>query len=375
MAAVSTSSQTVIDIASITPFRPDPIRVVPKYLFETCYRARKTYDSRYLGLLRAKAQTITLSEIKGFSIENAAKVKRAKEFDWVYGLDRLEIEFLQTDGMMQKTALKVEDIVRINKYFSRFIHEKRLRNETRRDCFAGQFRKELFRFSIANFTPTEAIALHFIEEKIRKSHSKAQLASISDPTIKINPCIVPKNWLRNKLTFHIARSRNSSSSSASSSASFPFAIDVDMVDKWADANGEIDLIKWLQQRMHYCPAPSQIKSNLQKVLDAINSSSMHPIEKAARILFEIAKINVFEDDNIETGVAIVSAILLHHGYLPPVIEDKDYEEFTNCITKHLNKKDGHTHLQNFIAKLIQEAQKKFKSDSRDIKEFSVDEKK
>ena len=117
MAATSSVSSDRIDLASIGPFSPSQKKKVPAYLFENAStnQTRKSYDSRYLSILREKARGIQPSDIKGYKGDDSRKVEIAREFDWVFGLDQLEKEYLAEDRFMLDTVLKIEDILKLNR--------------------------------------------------------------------------------------------------------------------------------------------------------------------------------------------------------------------------------------------------------------------
>ncbi|NGX33970.1 MAG: hypothetical protein K1060chlam1_00314 [Candidatus Anoxychlamydiales bacterium] len=376
MAATSSVSEDRIDLASIVPFSSSPLKKVPKYLFgnPNPNQTSLSYVAECLSKLRERARVIKLSEITTLKEEDSRKIAIAKEHDWIYCLDQLEKDYLPREGM-QLTALKIKYLVKINRYLSRFTHANKLRDAADKVNLPGEFRKENLRSSIHCMNATEVIAFQFIEEEVSKEIRKVQRESkdrpqpISDPSTIIKQLKRKKTWLSKKL-IDLRKLQSKDKSSLFSRCSYKEI--KDLVNSWADSNDNIDLIKWLKDRIHYFPAPLEIQSKLQKVIDSIKSSKMHPIEKAAKICFDFTKIHVFNNANLETARVMGYAILLSYGYLPPIIGVDDYKKHLACIDRGIEKEEeGHIPLTNFLAKQILNTQNKFKSDPRgDISAFS-----
>ena len=95
--------------------------------------------------------------------------------------------------------------------------------------------------------------------------------------------------------------------------------------------GYIDSGFWIYKRIYAFCSPEEILPNLTEALKDLTTSSLHPIEKAARIWLNIVRIHPFNGAHKRTGKALASRILLEAGYLPPVLTRKDVEEYTNVL--------------------------------------------
>jgi len=356
MAAISKIHQVNVDLPSIKPFQEEPIKTIPKYLFENCnLEICNNYNSEYLMLLRAKARVITPYDIIILKIDDSKKKEKAKEFDWIYALDQLEKEYLKNETLMLDTALKIEDLKKMNGYLSRLTENPKLRDNSVPKHQPGDFRKINTRWSKNNLNVNELIAIKLFEKEISKDCPAGSIGSISDDLVTSKSFFVKASFLRKKLQYY---KKHPNLPELAENAFLIPDIDPEIVENWKDSNGRINICKWLKARMHYFPNFLNIQSELQSSLDSIKDPKMHPIEKAAKIWFDIVRIHTFYEGNKRTGKAIGSAILLLNGYLPPFIKEEDYKEYIDCFEKNFEEKDGHIPLTNFIAKKILEIQKK-----------------
>ncbi len=141
--------------------------------------------------------------------------------------------------------------------------------------------------------------------------------------------------------------------------------DLSKVDLWEAENKEhsdhrpgfVHLGVWEGKRRHDFPSPHVIESSLEEVLALLQNDDLHPIEKAARVWYEIVQIHPWDVANKRTGKGIGSMIFLEHGYLPPLISEKgEAERFGRLFIEGFEKEDGYKSFVEFIAHAVEKTQ-------------------
>ena len=102
--------------------------------------------------------------------------------------------------------------------------------------------------------------------------------------------------------------------------------------------------------------PQVIESRLRQALLYCSSESLHPIEQAAHLWLDLVRIHPFNGAHKRTGKALASFILSKHGYLPPLITEKDLESYTKILIDSLDPKTGYERFTQFVARLVKRTQ-------------------
>jgi hypothetical protein len=348
-----------INFNSIPKFSEFPIAHFPLYVDENsneetpCHYSPLDFED-----LKVKSRDITIPEWyhSHKSSSPAQKMKMiaySKELDWFHGLEAMEKELLPIDKNIQ-TALTVDSILKYNGYFSRLVN-----------LYAAEFRHLMSRKAKYTFEDiNETVFLFITENHIARNHSpeeaEALLRSFSAPETKHKTYLIKRETLEGLFESllhpnHPPLKFESEESEAKFKRDWHL-ISPKAVQKWITQQGRtddnLDIAQWLRERVHYYPVPTTLEKELQTSIDTIASPEMHPIEKAARIWFDIARMNMSHKANRRTGKAICAAILLKHGYLPPKIGPEDKEEYVATLRKGMEEVDGHRKFTKFVAKMI-----------------------
>lgn len=353
MAATFESMKNGSNLTTIKPFYDHPIREVPKYVFEN-YNDKifTSYSPEFLASLKEKAKVITPSEILSYKMEDKQKIQKGKEFDWIYALGKLENEYLSI-ALDLMGVLKVENIMALNRYLSRLAENKELRTHPEFEHTPGQFRKHSFLKNAPNLPFEEVLITGLFELMVSYRFKGENFISIlsSHKKYYAHKSAIIYQIAKNKKNFDELKLKDNLK-----------GIDLaKKVRQWADKKGNIELIQWLKEKTYCSPEPSTIDSELKKVINSINDSKMHPIEKAAKILYEIVRIKPFWKANKRTAKIAAFAILLSNGYLPPVIAgEKNKKELSDCFNFTNIEENSHLKLTAFLANQISITQEKFK---------------
>ena len=120
--------------------------------------------------------------------------------------------------------------------------------------------------------------------------------------------------------------------------------------------GWIDIHKWHDNRVHSFCHHSKIPQLLRDLVDAYTRSSLHPIEKAARIWLDCVRIHAWNGAHKRTGRALAAIILLQHGYLPPILTKDDVALYDEIFIKSLNPESGYELFTQFVARMVKRTQ-------------------
>lgn len=343
-----------IELDSV-PRSDEPIRIIPKYVFENCNQVTcNNYQPSFLKLLRDRAKEIKLSELQKMIPDKDTLTTKAEEFDWVYGLDYLEENVLSDKNFirLRESYFTVDNIIEINGIFSRFCNDR-----------PGKFRERGIRWPKKDLDLEENAVLSYLEGKLQHDEGADWYSTLSDPYCKPKVHKISVIEIRGFLTF----ARDNPEEVVFEDKKIKNKdINPLRVNEWKKKYGMrknkvIDMTRWLQDHVHYFPPPSGIKSELQKSLDSIKDPKMHPIEKASRIWLEIVRLHISHEANKRTGKAIGSMILLAYGYLPPKIAKGDTQEYVKGMERAMEEKEGYKRFTQFIARKIIATYKEYSS--------------
>lgn len=362
---------SLINLNSIPKFSEKSIQKIPVYVFGNCNQVTcNDYSPELLEKIKKFSKNITNSSLEKLVPEHDARVLKAEELDWVYGLNQLEEEFLGSDAFCQNPSFSVEQIIRLNGLFSRLCN-----------AAPGQPRQKEISWSnenIDDFTECTALSdlqgwvhLHLGGNGVDPSPKGTEwFASLSLPSAKSQEITVKASWLHNRLRQYV----NHPETIMTPEGSFrEQKINPDLAYEWGRIysvklssdkpqknkkaeNSVISLNKLFQKYFHFFPPAALVMSELQVTLDVIGNKAMHPIEKASRIWFEVVRIHISHEANKRTGKALASAILLANGYLPPIIDKDSSAEYVKIMREGFEKEDGIALFTDFIARKILETQ-------------------
>ena len=120
--------------------------------------------------------------------------------------------------------------------------------------------------------------------------------------------------------------------------------------------GWIDIHRWHDSRMHSFCHHREIPQLLRGIVDAYTTSSLHPIEKAARLWLDCVRIHAWNGAHKRTGRALATIILLQHGYLPPLLTVNDVALYDETLMKSLNPESGYELFTQFVARMVKRTQ-------------------
>jgi Fic family protein len=82
----------------------------------------------------------------------------------------------------------------------------------------------------------------------------------------------------------------------------------------------------------YCE-PVKVLEEMEKLIDFINKSDMHPVEIAARAHHKLVEIHPFNDGNGRVARLLMNLILMRNRYVPVIIKCKKREEYYRALMK------------------------------------------
>ena len=368
-----------LNFSTIPRYSETPIVEIPKYVFENCNQVTcHDYKPAYLDALRKRVVSITKSEIHEMTKGNPEKETTfGEECDWVYGLDRLEKEFLDQKEAPE-ALLTIENVIEINSWFSRMCNDQ-----------LGQYRTEGIRWPKAtaskSLTPlgytTMEIFEYVILIDIKKKHSECSEKELLSKQVKYLSEISDPFEESKTVSFHIEDclavydsfmelGLNSNTILQYQGQNFDKDFKPTLKKHFVQVQKEnrpnkrdkthIDIAKYIHKHVHYFPCPEGLVPQLSKCLKTIQNPEMHPIEKASRIWFEVVRLHISHEANKRTGKALGSVILLHYGYLPPLIDKESTDAYVQCLSDTFEEKEGVTRFTQFIAQKIFETQEKMK---------------
>lgn len=287
--------------------------------------------------------------------DNAQFIKKGEEFDWLYGLDVLEAEFLSGDNPKPlEEMFKVETVMRYNGLFSRLAN----------DC-PGEFRKKDIVWAKRDLDINEQLASCYFDVEFTKQVGLTSCEFFNREN-KRRVCLVKKSWLSRRHQqvqvegYEVGGTDKTKKFLREHWHEINIPVAMDEWLKEQNRTTKLDLIEWLKRRYHYFPLVSTLPEDLERSLIPLKEvKEMHPIEKACRIWFDIVRIHISHEANKRTGKALASVILLKHGYLPPKIKKEDEREYLDALQLGIEEKDGHLRLIDFVAKNILRTQQEY----------------
>jgi len=82
----------------------------------------------------------------------------------------------------------------------------------------------------------------------------------------------------------------------------------------------------------YCETV-KVPEEMEKLVDFINKSAIHPVEIAARAYHKLVEVHPFNDGNGRVARLLMNLILMRNGYVPVIIKRKKREEFYRALTE------------------------------------------
>ena len=99
--------------------------------------------------------------------------------------------------------------------------------------------------------------------------------------------------------------------------------------------GYINAKRWIALRVKLFPNPEDIVPLLTAALDKAKLPTVHPIEKAARLWWDMLTIRCWNEGNMSTARAAAGGVLFSHGFLPPLLSEAD-EAFVKKLLLDIN---------------------------------------
>lgn len=350
-----------VDFNFVPQFSDGPIREIPRYVFGNCNQATcNEYSPDTLVKLREQAKKITTTTLKillRVIKKEEEFTKKSEEYDWIYGLDRIEQELLQKEGPIEE-YLSVEMVRKINGWLSRMAAET-----------PGKLRGRYINWSKGDITdPLEKMCMVFFQTLVKEQYGDDYFYSITQPGAKLQPHFVKASWLKSKIKlyqrndleieFFVHNEEHKKTNVDVARLDVDKAVD-ELVKQQGNKNGKIDVIRWLQQKFYFFLPPREIPRELERVVGELKNPELHPIEKAAKIWYEIVRIHISHEANKRTGKAIASAILLSHGYLPPEIGPELTDEYIDALRNSFESEKGPEEFYRFLVREIVQTQEKY----------------
>lgn len=330
----------------IQPISETPITKIPKYVYENCNQVTKyNWDEKFLEILRKKVKNFKREVVQKKYPNQKDFTKNAEGYDWVYGLDYLEENYLNPH-IDFINALSIDEIKKINGFLSRLVSD-----------IPGKFRIKNISWHKKDLTGAEAVLEAFIDQ----SDVNDLYAGNNDFNLKVDE---DKNISINS----IKRLLNYYCSNPKLTCGLTKKIDLKEIDLWAKESQTskkckkpqfINLTTWINKRIHIFPSADTIEEQVLNALNKIQDPSMHPVRKAAFIWYEIVRIHISHEANKRTGKALASIILLQNGYLPPLIDQEDEKKYLDSLSGLYE--DNFEPFLNFVIEMIEKTQEKYKS--------------
>ena len=80
----------------------------------------------------------------------------------------------------------------------------------------------------------------------------------------------------------------------------------------------------------YCE-PLKVPDEMEKLIDFINNSKLHPVELAARVHHRFVAIHPFADGNGRVARLLMNLIFMKEGFVPVIIKNEDREEYYKAL--------------------------------------------
>ncbi|MBM7856178.1 Fic family protein [Desulfohalotomaculum tongense] len=89
----------------------------------------------------------------------------------------------------------------------------------------------------------------------------------------------------------------------------------------------------LDGKIHKYCEPLKVPEEMERFVEFINKSDLHPVELAARAHHKFVAIHPFDDGNGRVARLLMNLILMRNGYLPVVIKNELREEYYRALMK------------------------------------------
>jgi hypothetical protein len=355
MSVGQVSSGRTFDLTQI-PHSKDPIRQIPKDVFENCSQAAcNEYTPSLLEGKRRLAKTVTKEMLLRMYPKQEERILRGEELDWIYGLDYLERTFLSEDQYLKDPSklLNLETVIQVNGMFSRMENEH-----------PGQYRDKGIFWRKRDLNYTENIALDLFHTVILEQRPEGDevLPILSVPTyqpedlevkLKISEVM---DYLPKVVESPVLKTMRELTGER---------LTPQLVQEWAKDSDISDgtmfnVTAWLRKHVHYFPSPRVMKVSFENALRAAHDPNMHPIIKACVVWYGTVSEHISHHANKRTGKGIAGVILLAHGYPVPKIGPKDAKEYVDRMKYAFEHQDGIKVFICFIARMIIQTQQELK---------------
>ncbi len=343
--------------SQVPRFSDSPITKIPKYVYENCNQVTcHTYSDESFLQHKKSAESCTKKELaKDFMYSSEAeRTSRGEELDWIYGLSALEQELLPAGSHLVQ-ALTVQRVIRYNGMFSRMDNLN-----------PGQFRTHAIRWPKYDISDlNESTVMYALEmiliKQFGQEATNQKLRGISDPKLRKTTLLFPRTAIEDIIRKNLEIAARGELVFLDEQAKVNYeanrhTITPDVVKTWIEKQGRTDdklnITQWLGERVHYFPLPLEIPRQLDASLEAIKDPRMHPIQKAAKIWFDVVDLHISHEANKRTGKALASAILLSFGYLPPKIGPANAKEYVKTLIDGLEDPQGLEKFTQFVLKMM-----------------------
>jgi prophage maintenance system killer protein len=164
--------------------------------------------------------------------------------------------------------------------------------------------------------------------------------------------------------FAVARMRNNLDSKTGK----PVSIDMDAPAAWEaedrESNPEhqegwIDFSKFHHKRLYSYCHHTEIPEQLRELVDIYQSSTLHPIEKAAQLWLNCVRVHAWNGAHKRVGRALAILVLLQNGYLPPEITQHNLDLYLQVLMASIDPESGYELFTQFVARGVMETQLKY----------------
>lgn len=350
-----------VDICeTVQPFSSEPITKIPRYVYENCNQVtRYKWNDKFLENLKGRVQKLKPEAVAKKYKNKEEYVKNAEGFDWVYGLDYLEREYVQKNKDLAE-CLTIDEVKKINGLFGRLVSD-----------IPGEFRKKDIFWNKNAYTYTENLFKTInvegimIASMLMKRFGRIPVCLEFDEqnNIKVGSLIKVVDFLEKNFTVKVPGVDN-----------IKQTVDLQEIENWVQETTEkfpdnalkpypervINWALWVEKRGHMFPKAELIESQVAQALEKIKDPAMHPIRKAAFIWFEIVRIHISHEANKRTGKAFASVILCQNGYLPPLITAEDEKRYIAVLRDNFDDENGFEKFLKFVVDMIVKTQEKAK---------------
>ncbi len=362
-----TSSMALLSVADIQPVA-EPFTHVPNYFFANPRYVRKYWKDENLTALRTAAETVSKEQIMRLVLRqnphldkiafDRKAVEAAEIYDWIYTMNFITEH-------LHKDQINVRFVQELN---------RRLGRLTIGD--PGTFRVQTTAWHLYQFDTAETIFWEYInrsasyreffrnlggEHPLPFCESTVDLMNDQDRYLRV----LDARYIATQSIKDFFAILNAPENLILDQDNQPRKIDILAADSWESEEketnpdykaGYIDSFYWVKKRMHEFYSPEDVSVALHLALQNLSESSLHPLEKAARIWVDIVRIHPFNHANKQTARAVASRILLEHGYLPPLLTSDDLEEYLKVLLVSLDPENGYGPFTQFLARMVKRTQ-------------------